>query len=156
MAANWLMKKHYFNLSGSFILALLSTVALIVTGCATRKSPVSSAGSAVLQEVRGDVQITTGGSSWSKARRGDSVHAGELVRTGQNGSATINLGSNGGSLEVKPGSLLELRQIGPSGRDPEVVAILNVLEGRIVGDTKNPPSKGKVIVQTRGGTYEIR
>jgi hypothetical protein len=128
-----------------------------LSACANHKTHYfSSPNDAVIQAVSGMAEISNGGGPWSKAQTGDLVRAGARVRTAENGSATLNLGMNGGSVDVMPGSLLEIERLGPTQSDPDVLAVLSLLEGRVQGDTRNPPSHGKVVVRTRGGAFEIR
>jgi len=136
--------------------ALVAIGSFILGGCASHKATYFGLNSAaIVEEVRGSAEVSRSGSAWNMAQTGNTIHPGGRVRTGSDGTVTLNLGSNGGTVEVIPDSLLELEQIGPTGGNSEVLATLNVLEGGVRGDTKNPP-RGKILVRTRGGTYEIR
>ncbi len=151
------MGMREFAFSSRGLPGLFLVASLLLIGCAThRVSMAPSSSEAVIQDVSGGAEISTGANSWSKAQPGSTLHTGSRVKTGPNGTVTVNLGSNGGSVDVMPGSLVEIERLGATRTEPEVVAILNLLEGRVVGDTKTPPSHGKILVRTRGGTYEVR
>ena len=142
---------------GSFHrVAVAAISSFILVGCASHKTTYFGLNSAaIVESVQGSAEVSRTGNAWSAAQTGNTIHPGGRVRTGSDGTVTLNLGGNGGTVEVIPDSLLELEQIGPTGGNPEVLATLNVLEGGVRGDTKNPP-RGKILVRTHGGTYEIR
>ena len=151
------MKTAFMHSAEIFTVALISAMTLFFSGCATQKTAYSDPNAtAVVQEVSGAAEISTDGSSWGKAAPGTAIPAGSRIRTSPNGMVTLNLGNNGGSVDVMPGSLLEIERLGATTSEPDVLAVLNLREGRAVGDTKNPPSHGKVIIRTPKGTYEVR
>jgi hypothetical protein len=54
-----------------------------------------------------------------------------------------------------PDSLVEFEPIGAAEANPNIVAILNLREGRVVGDTLKLPDGARVQIKTRAGVHEI-
>lgn len=142
---------------GKIILLLFSA---LLVGCATnRSSHVAAEGgaAAIVHEVTGqDVRILDEDREWKRAEPGARVREGDRVRTGPNDTVTISLGPNGGIMTIMPNSDASFERIGASAAEPDVLAIVVLTAGRIVGDTMNPPGQAKILIRTLGGTHELR
>lgn len=138
------------------LFALTAGLACLLNGCASAPSPARSGGAAELLEATGKTQVAVAGRNWATARPGTTLHAGDKIRTGKKSEATVSLGENGGVMRIMENSVVELERIGPKDSEPEVLAIVFLSAGRIIGDTQHPPTHGKVIIRTLGGTHELR
>jgi hypothetical protein len=61
----------------------------------------------------------------------------------------------GGVLTLMPESMITFEQLGPATPDASVVVIINLIEGRVVGDTLKLPPNKRVQVRTATGIHEI-
>jgi len=145
----------------SLPIPLFSGIALFIlasmSGCATSATPseARTGGEAAIVRVEGSADLFRGG-IWTTAYGGETLHQGDQARTAANGKIDINLGSYGGVLTLMPDSLLQLEQLGPTSPEAEVLAIVDLRLGRVIGDTLKPPARKKVLIRTSTGTQEIR
>ncbi len=143
----------------------LAATAGLLTGCATSSSTptvgnLSEAwwyeGEAVMRDVDGRVDVSTDGQSWASAQAGQVIPQGSQVRTGPGGSVRLDLGPHGGGiLKLMPESQVKLAQLGAAHAEAPVVAVLDLTQGRVVGDTLRLPPPRKIQVRTPAGTQEI-
>jgi hypothetical protein len=136
------------------IIAGCVALLLFATGCATMRSG-GGAGSARISSVEGNAEIAHGNGAWETARLWQKLSTGDRARTGANGTINFSLAGHGGVLTLMPDSLLEFEQLGATEPDGRILAVLNLREGRIVGDTLKLPEGKRIQVKTRGGTHEI-
>jgi hypothetical protein len=140
---------------------LVSGIALFIlasmSGCATSttRSEARTGGEAAIVRVEGSADLFRAG-NWAPARVGETLHQGDQARTAANGKIEINLGNYGGVLTLTPDSLLRLEQLGPTSPEAEVLAIVDLRRGRVIGDTLKPPARKTILIRTPTGTQEIR
>src|SRR5262245_19373475 len=96
---------------------------------------VVTQGSAVVVSVRGVVDYSHDGGSWTALRRGTTLDQGAVVRTGEGSSADLSLGRNGSLVRIMDNSEVALSAL--SYEDTGVETILNtqldLRNGRILG-----------------------
>jgi len=137
---------------------LAAVIFLFSIGCASagpHASPQTD-GRALIKHVEGIAEVSGPAGAWSRARESDALRQGDQVRTGANGKIDFDLGTSGGVLTLMPESLLRFEQLGSAPSGTDVLAILDLREGRVVGDTLQLPPHKKILVKTRTGSYEIR
>lgn len=134
--------------------ALSSLAILLLSACVT---PLHSPGgsTARISSLEGQAEIARNGEEFEPATLWQKVSTGDRARTGGNGKINLSLGRHGGVLTLMPDSLVEFERIGTSEDDARIVAILNLREGRVVGDTLKLPEGKRVQIKTRGGVHEI-
>ena len=135
----------------TFWVALVAVVFL--TACASL-SPGSPA-SARIRSVSGSAEIARDGGDWQPANVWKKLDADDRARTGANGKIDFSLGRYGGVLTLMPSSLIEFQQLGPAAPGDRIVAVINLLEGRVVGDTLKLPPNARIQVRTREAVHEI-
>jgi len=137
---------------GAFFAATLAILTL--SACFTPLSG-SRSGTARVNSLEGSAEVSRGDGAWESASLWHKFSAGDRARTGADGTLNLTLGRYGGVLTLMPGSLLEFEQLGPVEGNPRIVAVLNLREGRVVGDTLKLPEGTQVQVKTRAGVHEI-
>ena len=134
----------------------------LLCGCATGissrdVSEQMAMATAVVREVSGqDARIANRDGDWKRPRKGAKIEEGSRVRTGPNDTVTVFLGPNGGVMKIMPNSDASFERIAPTTTEPDVLAVISLTAGRIVGDTMQPPGEGKVLIRTLGGIHELR
>lgn len=112
---------------------------------------------AVIRSTEGQVQVSEGNGEWRPGGRGTILRKGDRLRTGVNSEALVYLGERaGGVVRITPGSLVIFEQLAPADPNSEVAVILNLPEGRVMGDTLDLPAEKKILVKTPNGTHEIK
>ena len=142
----------------AFSLSVVVSFLLFSTGCATNKAnrhATPGGAEAVITHVEGSARINPGGGNWQIAKTGIALHRGAQARTGADGKLKIDLGRYGGVLTLMPNSLLNFEQVGPLKPDAAVLSILDLREGRVVGDTVSMRVGKKILIRTPDGTHEI-
>jgi hypothetical protein len=138
---------------GVSILALATV--FMTQGCGTfGAKPVDNGQTALIQEVNGQAEMKLDEGEWETAMKAVKLRAGDELRTRENSIVTLQLGENGGSLDLQENSVLKIVQIGGTLDTPEPGAIVELKKGRVTGDTKNP-TKAKVQVRTPRGNFVI-
>jgi hypothetical protein len=134
--------------------ALGSIAFLLASGCVT---PLHGPGgsTARISSLEGQAEIAHSGDPFEPASLWQKVSTGDRARTGANGKINFSLGRHGGVLTLMPDSLLEFERLGTTDQDSRIIAILNLREGRVIGDTLKLPEGKRVQVKTRGGVHEI-
>jgi hypothetical protein len=140
---------------GSLATAFITT--MLLWGCSSTPKTVyfDNGVTAVIESLSGDVEVAAYNGDWRNASVGTTVQAGDRIRTGNDGSARLNLGKYGGTAELLPNSSVQITRLGTTRQEPKLLAVLSLEQGRIIGDTKNPPKNGRVLIRTPKGTYEI-
>jgi len=92
---------------------------------------------------------------WEPARLWENLHAGDRARTEAHGKIDFSLGKYGGVLTLMPDSIITFEQLGPATPDSSVVAIINLEQGRVVGDTLKLPPDKRIQIRTANGVHEI-
>ena len=138
------------------IAVLISVGAICFQGCSTPGTArVDNGETALIQDINGEAEMVLDEGEWEPAHTGVKMRAGDKIRTRENSTATLELGENGGSVQLQPRSEIKIQQIGSDLNHPEVNAVLELEKGRIIGDTKNPPKHGKIMVRTPRETFEV-
>jgi hypothetical protein len=138
---------------GVSILALATV--FMTQGCGTfGTKPVDNGQTALIQEVNGQAEMKLDEGEWETAIKGVKLRAGDELRTRESSIVTLQLGENGGSLDLQEDSVLKIEQIGGTLDKPEPGAVIELKKGRVTGDTKNPV-KTKVQVRTPRGNFVI-
>ena len=133
---------------------LLCLLCAMGIGCQSGGSKSGQASRAEVANTRGTVEIQRA-SSWEGLREGDRLNVGDRVRTGTDGTLEVRFAPHGGVMAVQPGSILAFEQIGRSGTNMNYVAVVELSQGRVVGDTLKLPTGTKVLVRTRGADFAI-
>jgi hypothetical protein len=128
---------------------------IFLGGCATPQ-PNTQGERLVARNVDGLVEVSHGGAAWRKMKVGESIAPGNRVRTAAGSTATLGLLPDGGVLTVHPQSVFEVQRFGRSSAADDVIAVFNLTEGRITGDTLKPAGRTKIVVNTPNGMHEIR
>jgi hypothetical protein len=134
-------------LAAAFLTTLLAACSTTATGTA--------AGSARIRSVDGAADLSRQGTSWEPAHIWQTVRSGDHARTGPNGKIDFSLGKYGGVLTLMPESAIQFEQLGPVNPTSQIVAVINLTEGRVVGDTLKLPPNTRIQVKTRSGVHEI-
>jgi hypothetical protein len=134
-------------------LLALTLLTLSWLGCASTGR--AGHGTARIRSVAGTADIGRKGGSWEAASLWQKLSTGDRARTGGSGKIDFSLGRYGGVLTLMPESSIEFEQIGPIEPNGQVVAVINLLEGRVVGDTLRLPKGTRLQVKTRNGVHEI-
>src|SRR5690606_10918464 len=115
---------------------------LILAGCASSSNARFEddrwwyGSEARVEEVRGKVEFSEDGSEWIGSFKGQPIRQGNRLRTGENSEARVSLGEDrGGWVRVLPGSNIIFEQLDPATEGSDVGVILNLPQGRVVGDT---------------------
>ena len=140
----------------SIRLLLLGSAVFVWAGCATAHSLPVSSGNAALTRVSGTVETSLDGAHWRNAHPGDIISQDGWLRTRADGHVAVRLDPFGGVLTLMPGSVLQFAQLGRKEADSEIVATLDLRQGRVVGDTLALPPHAKILVRTPEGAYDIR
>ena len=147
-----------------WLVLLFSSSALFWSGCASSQGSGSrfqsdartGSGQASIQAVSGTVQYSMDGAEWRTATPGMQINEGDRLRTGPNAEARVNLGEQrGGLVRILPNSVVIFEQLFPSTDAAEVGIILNLPQGRVVGDTARTPQGQKILVKTPNGMHEV-
>lgn len=143
---NWILK------------SLCAALLIFSAGCASTNSAFGTGGpSARIAATEPPAEIWKSG-QWRKARRSQSLHQGEAIRTGSSGSVKLDFGDFGGIAHIQPESEVWIQQFGwtnqPSGRT--MLVLLDLRAGRISGDTLKPSPSSRFMVRTAGGTFELK
>lgn len=151
------MKSQQTKSVGAFT-ELALVIFIVVLGCSSANSPRNPQGDSrlLIKHVEGTAEISGAAGTWSQAREGDTIQEGLQARTGANGKIDFDLGTSGGVLTLMPESLLHFEQLGPVRSGSDVLAILDLRDGRVIGDTLKLPPRQRIVVKTRTGSYEIR
>ena len=110
---------------------------------------------ATIESVSGRPEIRRSGGSWEPAQIGQALHQGDEARTPGVSQIDFHLGEYAGILSLTPGSTLRFVQLGAITPADSVHAVIDLPEGRIIGDTLKLPGRTKVIVKTPRGSVEI-
>jgi hypothetical protein len=143
-------------LSGQ-ISGVACSILILLGACASsapRTHPRSEA-EAVVSRIEGKAEISRASGSWTPAHLGETLHEDDQARTGAGAKLDLNLGNLGGVLTLMPESLLRFEQLSPPSPGADILAILDLRQGRVVGDTLKLPQGKKILIRTRAGTYEI-
>jgi hypothetical protein len=133
----------------------LILMSLLIAGCQSTKVSSSSAGSANIQNVKGEGEIRRSGGRWERATSGQTLRSGDEARTGTGSQIEFTFREHGGVITLMPNSLLEFDQLGPKTISDSVQAVLNLPAGRVTGDTLKMPPGSKVVIKTPKGVSEI-
>lgn len=118
---------------------------------------------AVLQDLRGLVEVSDGSSEWMIARHGEPLFAGAHIRTAALSSATV-LFWDGSSLNIGPQAEVVIEELDArAGGDPRII-VLNQLSGESehqVAASTNPDSKYEVrtsaaTAAAKGTAFRVR
>lgn len=142
---------------------MLLVLTLFWTGCASpqgrgsqyQSDQRSLGAEARLVRMNGTVEVSTDGADWSRAFTGQGITEGDRLRTGSNAEAEVDLGERGGKLRVLPNTVVIFEQLTPQNERAEVGVILNLPQGRVVGDTARTPQGQKILVKTPNGMHEV-
>lgn len=110
---------------------------------------------AVIRAATPDAETRVVNGTWEPARPGRTLLEGDQARTFENGEMRVQLVPHGGAFTMRGGSTVEIERFGATSEDPNVVAVLRLTSGRIVGDTLKLPKGKKVVIKTNGGTFSI-
>src|SRR5688500_8036662 len=129
---------------------LLLCLAVLLAGCQTTErsqSTAATAASAIIESVKGQVEIRRADGEWQRAERNQLVMAGDEIRTSGDSNLELNFGREAGVLTLHPNSALTIEQLGAtSGTGPH--ATLTLSRGRVTGDTLRKPGATKIVVNT--------
>lgn len=134
---------------------LLFLTIFLLIGCQTSKVPPQGTGRATIERISGQPEVRRSGGSWERAQIGQNLHQGDEARTPGGSQIDFNLGEYAGVLSLTPGSVLRFEQLGAATPADSVHAVIDLPEGRIIGDTLKLPGRTKVIVKTPRGSVEI-
>jgi hypothetical protein len=135
--------------------ALLVSSILGWSGCATTNVANADSGKAIVTRVSGNAETSLDGTHWRYAKTGDTLSQSGWLRTRADAHADVHLNPYGGVLTLMPGSVLQFSQLGRKDARSDVVAILDLVQGRVVGDTLTLPAHTKIVVRTPEGAYDI-
>jgi hypothetical protein len=152
------------------IVSLLSSISLAmgVAGCAspgggsprtqTEDNQWWHESEALVRNITGRAEISgDSGQNWEPLRSGQVSEEGQQLRTGPESEVRLDLGEHGGGIvKVMPESLVIFEQLGASHTDSDVLAIMNLPQGRVIGDTLKMPANRKITVKTPAGGYDIK
>ena len=130
----------------------LCLVLLLGIGCKTTDETAATRAEVVTVSGLAEVQRAE---SWQSLRSGRPLNVGDQVRTGADGRVEVRFSPFGGVMTIQPDSLLQLEQVGPTATNQQVIAVVQLSRGRVVGDTLKLPKDAKVVVKTRGGSFAI-
>jgi hypothetical protein len=128
----------------SVTLAACSTIGLGKSGATAR-----------IKSLDGNVAIARGNGNWEPAHLWETMHSGDRARTEAHGIVDFSLGKFGGVLTLMPESTIVFEQLGPAGPGLQIVAVISLLEGRVVGDTLKLPPNTRIQIKTADGVHEI-
>lgn len=127
----------------------------LLLGCQSSKVPLQGTARATIERVSGQPEVRRSGGSWEPAQIGQSLRQGDEARTPGASEIDFNLGEYAGVLSLTPGSTLRFEQLGAITAADSVHAVIDLPQGRIIGDTLKLPGRTKVIVKTPRGSVEI-
>jgi hypothetical protein len=137
-------------------LLLSAFVLSLFTACSTMRFGNSANAVAHIHSLDGSAEIARGTEGkWEPARLWENLHAGDRARTEAHGKIDFSLGKYGGVLTLMPESMITFEQLGPATPDSKVVAVINLEEGRVVGDTLKLPPGTRLQIKTANGVHEI-
>jgi hypothetical protein len=134
---------------------LLATAIFDWAGCTTTNAPNAAFGEAIVTRVSGNAETSVDGAHWRNAKTGDALAQTSWLRTRADAHVDVRIEPYGGVLTLMPGSVLQFAQLGRKDSSSDVVAILDLTRGRIVGDTLTLPANAKIVVRTPEGAYDI-
>ncbi len=135
-------------------LALLA--AALLPGCSTIGVGKAGRAMARIRSLDGNGEIARGKGNWEPAHIWENLHSGDRARTAGHGTIDFSLGRFGGVLTLMPDSSVVFEQLGPTSPESEIVAVINLLEGRVVGDTLKLPANTRIEIRTAdGGVHKI-
>lgn len=134
------------------IAGLLGLTTLFVLACQTTDR--AAAARAEVASVTGFAEIQRG-QQWQSLRAGEILGVGDQIRTGADGTVEVRFAPHGGVMGLQPDSMLRFEQIGATLTNQQVVAVVDLDRGRVIGDTLKLPKGSKVVVKTRGGSFAI-
>ncbi len=130
--------------------------ALVLAGCSTMRFGKSANAVAHIKSLDGSAEIARGtDGKWEPARLWENLHTGDRARTEPHGQIDFSLGKYGGVLTLMPESTITFEQLGPTSDDSKIVAVINLVEGRVVGDTLKLPPGIRIQIKTANGVHEI-
>jgi len=129
--------------------------AVVISGCSTMSTGKAGGGTARIKSLDGNAEIARTGGNWEPAHLWQRLRTGDRARTAAHGKIDFSLGKYGGVLTLMPESAITFEQLGPTSPDDRIVAIVNLSQGRVVGDTLKLPSGKRIQIKTAGGVYEI-
>lgn len=144
--------------------ALLSLSTLFWSGCASAQGSGSrfqsdqwwNEAEATLAGMNGLVELSSDGAEWRNGFVGQAIKEGDRLRTGPGAEARVDLGEErGGIVRVRPNSVVIFEQLSPPSQNAEVGVIMNLPQGRVVGDTARTPAGQKILVKTPNGMHEV-
>jgi hypothetical protein len=141
----------------SVVTALVTVVGLLSLSACTSapRDRAAGEGAARIHSISGNADVARGNGPFEPAHLWQKLRSGDRARTAGNGKIDFSLGKFGGVLTLMPESMITFEQLGPVPADSPILAVLNLTEGRVVGDTlKLPPGK-RIQIKTAGGTHEI-
>jgi len=134
------------------IITSLLVTGLILPGCGSSPSTLTT-----LSAAEGDVSVMkTATDSWVEAEVGMSLEIGDTVRTGDYSSAEITF-FDGSTIELEPGTEIEIISLGISGDNGSVTIILEQTIGSIIFRvTKIIDPASRYEVETPAGVVAVR
>ena len=144
--------------------AFFAASTLFLAGCASSQDNASrfqsdqwwNGAEATLTAMNGTVEFSSDGAEWRRPFTGQAIAEGDRLRTGPGAEARVDLGENrGGVVRVMPNSVVIFEQLTPDNEQAEVGVILNLPQGRVVGDTARTAAGQKILVKTPNGMHEV-
>jgi hypothetical protein len=138
---------------------------LIWVGAGNSVQAAHTQGSATVIAVRGVVDYSPGGGSWTPLRRGTTLDQGAVVRTGVGSEADLSLGRNGSFVRITENSELALSALSyeDTGVETVIDTQLDLRSGRVLGSVPKLSATSKYEVKTphsvagiRGTRYDVR
>jgi hypothetical protein len=149
-------RRLVYTLSMKRKLLLSLLVLSTFSACSTMRFGTSANSIAHIKEVDGGAEIARGSEGkWEAARIWENLRAGDRARTEAQGRINFSLGKYGGVLTLMPDSMITFEQLGTAAPDSKVVAIINLEQGRVVGDTLKLPPGTRIQIKTANGIHEI-
>lgn len=137
-------------------LLLSVLMASVLAACSTMPFGSSANAVAHIHSLDGAAEIARGtDGKWEPARIWENLHAGDRARTEAHARIDFSLGKYGGVLTLMPDSMITFEQLGPAASDSKVVAIINLVQGRVVGETLKLPQGTRIQIKTADGVHEI-
>ena len=115
-------------------------------------------GKAKVVKITGTATYTEAGGQGGDLKVGQTLLAGATINTGPAATVELNLGVNGQSLTIKPGSTVAIDQLDftGTGADTVVNTRLNLTKGGLNGNVKKLAANSKYEVKTANGVAGVR
>src|SRR5437867_675464 len=118
----------------------------------------SKQGRAVVHEIRGSADYSTGGGAFTALTAGSSLEAGSVVRTGADSECDLFLPQNGPVIGIRADTVLGLDKLIYDGTGAETVieTRLDLKSGRVTGHVKKMAAASKYEVKVPNGMVSVR